>query len=70
MTIPDAELLLIESKLLALRKIADQGLLLVEQIKKTAQPVPAKTRRPRPRQIKYTAMILGNTRATKKTVTR
>ena len=34
MTIPDAELLLIESKLLALRKIADQGLLLVEQIKK------------------------------------
>jgi hypothetical protein len=64
--IPDSELDLIKSNLLALRKIADQGLLLVEQIKSSAQPERSPKKRKSIRPVKYTALILGGARATKK----
>lgn len=61
------ELAEIKANALALRKIADQVLQQVERLEITASSEqPAKKRKPRP--VKYTAMILGGQRATKKNI--
>lgn len=61
------ELAEIKSNALALRKIADQVLLQVERLEITASSErPIKKRKLRP--VKYTAMILGGQRATKKNI--